>query len=93
MVPLSGGEFIMGTDDAVGYSADGEGPAREVSILSFLMDAVAVTNAQFRRFVRDTGYVTDAERYGWSFVFHAFISPLDFVQLSGVGERVEHQVI
>lgn len=31
----------------------------------------AVTNAQFAAFVSETGYQTDAEKFGWSFVFHA----------------------
>jgi formylglycine-generating enzyme required for sulfatase activity len=34
------------------------------------MDRAAVTNARFAEFVEATGYVTDAERYGWSFVFN-----------------------
>jgi hypothetical protein len=34
---------------------------------------VAVTNARFATFVKATGYVTDAERYGWSFVFHLLV--------------------
>jgi formylglycine-generating enzyme required for sulfatase activity len=33
-----------------------------------------VTNSQFGDFVRSTGYVTDAERFNWSFVFHALLS-------------------
>jgi hypothetical protein len=28
-----------------------------------------------RRFVEDAGYVTEAERFGWSFVFQAALSP------------------
>ncbi len=65
----------MGTDDGVGYPADGEGPARRVVVRPFWLDVCAVTNAQFLRFVRASDYVTEAERYGWSFVFHSFVSP------------------
>ncbi len=75
MVALSGGEFIMGTDDGVGYPADGEGPARRVVVRPFWLDVCAVTNAQFLRFIKASDYVTEAERYGWSFVFHSFVSP------------------
>jgi formylglycine-generating enzyme required for sulfatase activity len=32
-----------------------------------------VTNEWFAAFVRETGYVTDAERLGWSYVFHSFL--------------------
>lgn len=64
----------MGTDAEEGFPQDGEGPARTVRVDAFTMDAAPVTNQTFKRFVDDTGYVTDAERYGWSFVFHAFLS-------------------
>ncbi len=73
MVRIPGGTFLMGTDDDVGFPADGEGPIREVDVSSFFIDETAVTNAQFGRFVRQTRYRTEAERYGWSFVFHSFV--------------------
>lgn len=37
------------------------------------MDATSVTNAQFKAFVKDTGYVTDAERLGDSLVFQGLL--------------------
>ena len=64
----------MGTNDEVGFPADGEGPVREVTVNPFYMDATAVTNSQFSRFIKATRYKTEAERFGWSFVFHAFVS-------------------
>ena len=39
MVLLPGGEFLMGTDDGVGYPQDGEGPVRRVSLRPFWIDA------------------------------------------------------
>ncbi len=69
MVRISGGSFLMGTEDKDRWVEDGEEPIREVSVNSFYMDACAVTNAQFVRFVDETGYVTEAEHFGWSFVF------------------------
>ncbi len=63
----------MGTDDTDGFPADGEGPVRQVTLNPFYMDAYAVTNKQFERFARATRYKTDAERFGWSFVFHMFV--------------------
>ena len=36
-----------------------------------------MSNAEFARFVAATGYVTEAERFGWSFVFYSFL-PDDF---------------
>ncbi len=69
MVRLEGGAFLMGTDSDERWEADGEGPVREVRLYSFYIDACAVTNAQYEAFVQATGYTTDAERFGWSFVF------------------------
>ena len=74
MAHIPGGTFLMGTDDDVGFAADGEGPVRQVEVSPFFIDQTAVTNAEFGRFVRQTRYRTEAERYGWSFVFHSFVS-------------------
>ena len=73
MALIPGGDFLMGTDDPIGFAADGEGPVRSVRVNSFYMDTYAVTNTQFEQFVRETGYKTDAERFNWSFVFHMFV--------------------
>jgi sulfatase modifying factor 1 len=69
MVLIPAGTFRMGTDDPSGFPADGEGPIREVRLDAFYVDITPVTNAAFRRFVTATSYVTEAERFGWSFVF------------------------
>ncbi|MFA9478287.1 formylglycine-generating enzyme family protein [Phycisphaerales bacterium AB-hyl4] len=73
MIKLSGGTFRMGTDSDQQWEADGEGPVREVSVRPFYIDATCVTNAAFEKFVNDTGYRTDAEAFGWSFVFHTHL--------------------
>ncbi|MDQ8043383.1 MAG: formylglycine-generating enzyme family protein [Solirubrobacteraceae bacterium] len=69
-VELDGGPFLMGTDADEAIRGDGEGPAREVTVAPFAIGATAVTVAEFRAFVAATGHQTDAERFGWSFVFH-----------------------
>lgn len=74
MVYIPGGQFLMGTEDENGFKADGEGPVRKITIKPFLMDKHAVSNRDFRDFVDETAYVTEAEHYGWSFVFHLFLS-------------------
>lgn len=74
MIALPGGEFYMGTDTADGFPSDGEGPVRLVRVDAFSICAYTVTNAQFQKFVHDTGYVTEAERFGWSYVFHLNVS-------------------
>ncbi len=59
MVHIPGGQFVMGTDDASMWPA--ERPAHPVKVKAFWMDATEVTNADFARFVEETGYVTTAE--------------------------------
>ncbi len=73
LLELPGGRFLMGTDDPEGFPADGEGPVREVGVGAFRIAAATVTNAEFASFVKETGYVTDAERYGFSYVFGGFL--------------------
>jgi sulfatase modifying factor 1 len=77
MVALDGGAFRMGGVAAGGYPEDGEGPVHRVSLASFQIDPHAVSNERFTAFVAATGHVSDAERYGWSFVFGGFL-PDDF---------------
>jgi formylglycine-generating enzyme required for sulfatase activity len=60
MVWIPGGEFTMGTNDT--KSKPNERPAHRVRVDGFWMDEHDVTNAEFRRFVDATGYVTTAER-------------------------------
>ena len=69
MVELPGGTFLMGTEDRNGFPADGEGPVRAVMLDPFFIDRCAVSNADFDAFVSATAYRTEAERFGWSFVF------------------------
>lgn len=66
----------MGGDDHDQVPGDGEAPVRLVRLRPYLIDATAVTNAQYATFVKATGYVTDAERYGWSSVFHLWAAPV-----------------
>jgi sulfatase modifying factor 1 len=85
MVRLEGGEFLMGTEDADGYPADGEGPIHRVTLRPFSIETEAVTNAQFRAFVAATGHVTAAEGFGWSFVFGGLL-PDEFEDTRGVAQ-------
>jgi len=58
LVWVEGDSFAMGSDD---HYRD-EGPVRNVSVDGFWIDAHEVTNAQFTRFIEETGYITVAER-------------------------------
>jgi formylglycine-generating enzyme required for sulfatase activity len=60
MAWVAGGTFTMGSDAP--ESQGNERPARQVRVDGFWIDAHDVTNAEFRRFVEATKYVTIAER-------------------------------
>src|SRR5271156_6439240 len=68
MVWISGGEFSMGAQDPPGMDEVGmkatldSRPIHRVYVDGFFMDKTDVTNAEFARFVKATGYVTVAER-------------------------------
>ncbi len=60
MVLIEGGAFTMG---GTGEKARAdEFPRHRVKVDSFWIDKNEVTNAQFRQFVRSTGYLTTAEK-------------------------------
>jgi sulfatase modifying factor 1 len=88
MVEVPGGTFSMGSEDFYPEEA----PVHNVTVEPFLMDEHQVTVAEFRRFVKATGYVTVAERspdpqqfpdadpqllVPGSLVFHATAGPVD----------------
>jgi sulfatase modifying factor 1 len=85
MVLLDGGPFLMGTDVADGFPEDGEGPIRKVTVAPFWIDPLPITNERFARFVDATGFVSEAEREGWSFVFGGLL-PDDFEDTAAVAE-------
>ena len=60
MVLIPGGEFLMGSDAE--YAFPNERPAHRVKVNPFFLDIHPVTNAEFSKFVKATGYVTIAER-------------------------------
>jgi formylglycine-generating enzyme required for sulfatase activity len=60
MVYVPGGEFSMGSEEAM-MGADAR-PVHRVYVDAFWMDETEVTNQQFERFVEASGHVTVAER-------------------------------
>ncbi|CAM9638740.1 unnamed protein product [Choristocarpus tenellus] len=74
MAFIKAGKFRMGTDEPY-HLADGEGPSRVVELSDYYIDRYMVTTRDFSEFVSNTSYVTDSEKYGWSFVFHLMLSP------------------
>jgi serine/threonine protein kinase len=57
MIYIPAGEFTMGSDK---YTS--EGPIQQISLDAYLIDKYLVTNRQFKQFVEETNYQTDAEK-------------------------------
>lgn len=72
LVTLKGGFFDMGARKST-YVADRDAPRIRVRLQPFKISPTAVSNADFSAFVEATGYITLAEREGWSFVFHMLL--------------------
>lgn len=83
LVAVPGGRYRIGDESAWSYPRDGEGPVHAVELTAFRIGRYAVTNQQFAEFVEATGWRTDAEKFGWSFVFGGLL-PDDFPPTRGV---------
>jgi len=70
MVLMKQKAFPMGSEGPECWKGDGEGPIHRVILESYFIDQTSVTNEAFTNFVDSTGYQSEAERFGWSFVFH-----------------------
>ena len=79
------GEFIMGNDGPDAVAGDNEGPTRCIQLGAYRIAATVVTNAEFAVFVRATRYVTEAEKFGSSFVF--------YLQMPGTARRNVRHVV
>ena len=73
-VKIKGGKFLMGSPSDEGHPLDYESPQVEVTIEDFEMDTTPVTNASFAEFVQETGYMTETEVFGGSFVFKLLLT-------------------
>lgn len=68
LILIPEGEFVMGSEGS--FAKDHEKPEHTVYLDSYLIYQTHVTNFQFEKFIKDTGYVTTAEELGWSLVFN-----------------------
>ncbi|WP_176084698.1 formylglycine-generating enzyme family protein [Martelella sp. HB161492] len=73
LIDIPGGIFEMGTRKSR-FPDDLDAPRRKVKLSSFLMSPLTVTNADYARFIAETGYETVAEVEGWSYVFHLLLA-------------------
>ncbi len=85
LLDIPGGSFRMGAVGAMAYGDDGEGPIHVVELSPYRLAAHTVTNDEFTAFVEATGYVSDAQRFGWSFVFAGHL-PADFPSTRAVAQ-------
>lgn len=98
MVRIPAGSFLMGSSDAdVAWALntlapgqpinlENETPLRKVRISRpFLISSTPVTVGQFRRFVQETGYITDAEEDGGGLVYN--LNGLQFERKTGLSWR------
>ncbi|XP_053667317.1 formylglycine-generating enzyme [Anopheles marshallii] len=70
---IPGGEYVIGTNEPI-FVNDRESPARPVTIRDYYLDQHEVSNAQFKEFAEQTGYTTEAEKFGDSFVFQQLLT-------------------
>ncbi|WP_368188526.1 formylglycine-generating enzyme family protein [Aestuariibius sp. HNIBRBA575] len=80
---FDGGKSHIGTNQPE-IKTDGESPARKVTLASFGLGSTTVTYADFAEFIAATQYVTDAETYGWSFVFRGLMDTPTAQQAPGL---------
>ena len=63
MIVVAAGEFSMGSSDAEQGRESDEGPVHRVSLpRNFALGKTEITVGEFRKFVGETGYGTDAQR-------------------------------
>lgn len=72
MTLIPEGDYKIGTNKPI-FESDRE-HERRVYINQFYLDKYQVSNSDFQEFVKETGYLTEAEKFGDSFVFQYFLN-------------------
>ena len=65
---VKGGMFTMGCTSEQNNCGDDERPVQTVTLGDYYIGQTEVTLAQFKAFINETGYKTDAERQGTSWI-------------------------
>ncbi|ATZ18736.1 serine/threonine protein phosphatase [Williamsoniiplasma somnilux] len=89
MIKILGNSFLMGSKNSDSFKVDNSQTIKSVKVESFFIDETPVTNLEFQKFIQDTSYITEAEKYNASFVFTALLdektkqksNPVDFDKL------------
>lgn len=72
---MPAGTFMMGSDNSPSSTLeDGEGPTFRVQVSDFEIQKFEVSNDEFAQFVEGTGYITEAEIFGNSYVLDILLS-------------------
>lgn len=69
MIKIPARTFTMGGD-----AWSGAPKTKDFSLQTYYIDETPVTNKDFRAFVKDTKFKTEAETFGWSFVLNSSLS-------------------
>lgn len=69
MVFIKGGTFTMGCSNETNDDKSQQKPMREVKVDDFYMGKYEVTISQFKHFVDESGYLTEADKRGYTYVF------------------------
>ncbi|MGI9036844.1 MAG: SUMF1/EgtB/PvdO family nonheme iron enzyme [Pyrinomonadaceae bacterium] len=85
MAEIPGGKFMMGRNDGTPE----ERPAHEVSVKDFWMDKTEVTNAEYAKFVEDTGYNAPANWANREPVIGEEMFPVVRVNVADVNKFIE----
>ena len=71
MIAVKGGTFTMGATSEQGSDADSdERPTHSVTLSDYYIGKLEVTVAQFREFINETNYRTDADKDGGSYIWN-----------------------
>lgn len=69
MIAVKGGTFTMGATSEQGSEAESyEKPTHSVTLDDYYIGKFEVTVGLFRTFINETGYRTDADKEGWSYI-------------------------
>jgi sulfatase modifying factor 1 len=96
---IPAGTFQMGSPDDDKDTNNDEKPQHEVRISAFYLGVTEVTRGQFRRFVDETGYKTEAENdgkggYGWNEEKKTFEQAPNYTRLNPGFEQTDaHPVV
>lgn len=73
MVLIPEGDYIVGNKEQMGISLDKEWDLTKVHLKAYYIDKTTVTNREFKEFIEASNYKTDAEKFGWSYVFYGLL--------------------